>query len=162
MQAGDNEAFAVLYAATVRGLYAFLYPYFRNRADTEDALHTVYLRVKRYCGNYRAHTDARAWLLQVAKNHALNELRRRRRECPLDESAPIPARPEPSEGLAFAALNAALNESEREVVVMHVLWGYKHREIAAAEGIPLGTVTSRYKTAIGKMRAYIEKEERHA
>ena len=161
MQAGDNGAFARLYEATVRGLYAFLYAYYADRADTEDAVHCVYVKVKTNCLQYRPGTDARAWMLQIAKNHALNELSRRKRESPLEAAAQLRSYDRPLQGTAFDALNT-LRDAERETVIIHVLWGYKHREIADMKKIPLGTVTARYKKAIAKMREYIEKEEGHA
>ena len=41
-----------------------------------------------------------------------------------------------------------LDEEEQRIVTLHVLWGYKHREIADIIGSPTGTVTSKYKRAI--------------
>lgn len=46
------------------------------------------------------------------------------------------------------------------MVVLHVLWGYKHREIAEWLGMPLGTVCSKYKYAIEKVKNYLKEEER--
>ena len=49
-------------------------------------------------------------------------------------------------------MRRCLNEDEIQIVTLHVLWGYKHREISRQLGIPLGTVTSKYKRSIEKMR----------
>ena len=43
---GDNAAFERLYEKTKRGVFAFLYTYLQNYADTEDAMQTVYLKIK--------------------------------------------------------------------------------------------------------------------
>ena len=45
-----------------------------------------------------------------------------------------------------------LSESEREIVVMHAMWGFKHREIAKQLGMPLATVLSKYNRSIKKLR----------
>lgn len=160
MQTGDQQAFAQLYEGTKKGVYAFLYPYYGERTATEDGVQNVYIRVKERILQYRSGLDARGWLLQIAKNAALNELRKRKRESvPGDEVLDRVAGGEGlSEGTAFEALNRALKEDEREVVILHVLWGYKHRETAAMLGLPLGTVTSKYQTAIRKMREFLEEE----
>ncbi len=160
MQTGDQQAFAELYEGTRKGVFAFLYPYYGEQAATEDAVQNVYIRVKERVLQYRSGLDARAWLLQIAKNAALNELRRKKREsAPGDDALDRFAGSEgPEEGTAFEALNRALKPDEREVVILHVLWGYKHRETAALLGLPLGTVTSKYKTAIRKMREFLEEE----
>ena len=41
---GDNKAFEKLYDGTKRGVFSFLFTYFHNYADTEDAMQTVYLK----------------------------------------------------------------------------------------------------------------------
>lgn len=158
MQQGDHEAFAALYEGCKRGVFAVLYPYYHSYSDTEDAMQSVFLRVKENILKYRPDTDARSWLLTVARNYALNDIKRKKREELTEDSvlerlsvgSPIP------EGGAFDALNRALNEEERRVVVLHVFWGYKHRETAKLLSMPLGTVTSKYKTAIAKMRKFLE------
>ena len=76
---GDNDAFAQLYGAAARGVLAFAYSYLRNYADAEDVTEEVFFTVKKKAYLYRAGTDARAWLFQIAKNLSLDELRRRKR-----------------------------------------------------------------------------------
>ena len=49
-------------------------------------------------------------------------------------------------------MERVLTEEERRLIVLHVLWGYKHRELAQMLGVPTGTVTSKYKRAIEKLR----------
>lgn len=155
---GDNRAFERLYEETRRGVYAFAYSYLGNPADAEDATEEVYFTVKRKACLYRPGTDARAWLFQIAKNLSLDELRRRKQ------------RPESLEGLssdpsappklpALDLMTAALNESEKEIVLLHAVWGYKHREIAKMTGLPLGTVTWKYKSATEKLRRAWKEEE---
>ena len=73
--AGDNEAFERLYIETKRGVYAFVYTYLGNRFDSEDALQNVYLKIKSNIRSYRPGTNGLAWILEIAKNTALNELR---------------------------------------------------------------------------------------
>ncbi len=155
---GDQAAFERLYRESGRGVYAFLYPYLRSHADTEDAVQTTFLKVLRSAGSYRPHTDARAWLLQIAKNTALNAIEKRRREQIFDE-LPEAQAPDPFRGDTLEALNRALTPEEAQIVVLHVLWGYKHREISERLGLPLGTVCSKYKYSIEKLRKFMEEEQ---
>ncbi len=150
---GDNSAFEELYRSTKNGVYAFLYTYFHNAADTEDAMQCVYLKIKMNIAGYRIGTNARAWILQIAKHHALNELRQRRRETVSDDVVALYA-PETvvlSEGITDL-MQKTLTEEEQRIVTLHVLWNYKHREIAEILGCPTGTITSKYKRALKKMR----------
>lgn len=156
--AQDNRAaFEDLYRQTARGVYAFLYPYFGNRQDTEDCLQTTFLKIKQSASAYRKGSNARAWILQIAKNTALDEKRRQKRIVYTD-SPPAPPRETATESGVFDALQECLDEEERQIVVLHVLWGYKHREIANFLNCPVGTVTSKYKRAVGKLKRYLKEE----
>lgn len=151
---GSERAFEELYEGMKRGVFALAYSYLRNYEDSEDALQETFLTIKRKAHMYEAGTNARAWIFQIAKNVALDELRRRKRrmetESFKDEGVETP--------LPFLEeLTARLSEEEREIVLMHAVWGYKHKEIAEEKGLPLGTVTWKYNEAIKKLRK--EQEE---
>ena len=100
--------------------------------------------------------------MQITKNVALNELRSRKvyenfvslksddETYVTDESkfdSPI-----------TATMRKYLTEEEQRIIVLHVLWGYKHREISELLNIPTGSVTSKYKRAVDKIKANYKKE----
>ena len=151
---GSERAFEELYEGMKRGVFALAYSYLRNYEDAEDVLQQTFLRVKRKAYLYRVGTNARAWIFQIAKNTALDELRRRKQrkegELLREEGVETPV-------VFLDELTARLSEEEREIVIMHAVWGYKHKEIAEEKGLPLGTVTWKYNEAIKKLRK--EQEE---
>ncbi len=156
---GDNAAFEKLYEKTKRGVYAFLYTYFHNAADAEDGMQTVYLKVKQGISGYREGTNPSAWLLQIAKNHALNELAKRNR-ITTEELTEVAVEVAPSENASVTEwMQKVLDEEEQRIVTLHALWDYKHREIAEMLGCPVGTVTSKYKRSIAKLKKYLEEDE---
>ena len=55
-----------------------------------------------------------------------------------------------------------LSDEERQIVVMHAVSGLKHREIADLLRIPLGTVLSKYRRAIKKLRTRLEQDGKNA
>lgn len=55
-------------------------------------------------------------------------------------------------------LFAVLTEPERKILVMHLVVGLKHREIAKMLNLPLGTVLSKYQNSLRKMRQHDEKD----
>lgn len=157
---GDNDAFGRLYAQTKKGVYAFLYTYFHNAADTEDAMQDVYLKIKMNILGYRTGTNARAWILQIAKNHALNVLRLKKVETVSDDLVAQNIQPEiASLNGVMDVMQKVLSEEEQRIVTLHVLWNYKHREIAEMLQCPTGSVTSKYKRAIEKMRTALKEVE---
>lgn len=157
---GDNVAFEELYKRTNKGVFAFLYTYLHNYADAEDAMQMTYLKIKRSISTYRVGTNGRAWILQIAKNHALNELEKNKRLVPLDEVGEIAYETPFEETGVMQTLQRVLNEEEQRIVCLHVLWGYKHREIAEIINSPTGTVTSKYKRAVEKLKRALKEEKK--
>lgn len=154
---GDESAFETLYEKTKRGVFAFAYSYLRNYADAEDALQETFITIKQKAYLYKPQTDARAWILQITKNLCLDELRKRKRR----QESSI-EREEPSVSPTVSTLDELTNilsEKEKEIVILHAVWDYKHREIAKMKGLPLGTVTWIYNTALKKLRKAHENEK---
>jgi RNA polymerase sigma-70 factor (ECF subfamily) len=154
---GDNKAFEELYEQTSKGVYTFAYSYLNNREDALDVMQSAYLQVKRKAYTYKG-GNAKAWLLQIVKNLALDELRRSSRQNFSTEeidlaSAIADHEPTPEQKATSLVdyMMQALNPDEREIVIMHVFWGYKHREISKILDIPLGTVTWKYQKALQKL-----------
>lgn len=155
---GDNDAFSLLYNETAKGVYAFLYSYYNDKFNTEDGLQSVFLKIKLNAHMYKAGSNAMAWILQIAKNQALNDIKKFGRSIADDEvglTTAVP--PRDSRAEVFEAINKALKSDERQIVILHTLWGYKHKEIGELLGVPTGTVTSKYKTSISKLKQFLQK-----
>lgn len=153
---GDNQAFEKLYIETKRGVYAFLYSYFGNTHTCEDAMQTVYLKIKTNISQYKPGTNGIAWILQIAKNTALNQLRADNNYQKL-KTVDEKVHKDDFENSALkhsliAAMNKVLTEEEKRIVILHVIWSYKHKEIAQLTDSPVGTVTSKYKRAVDKLK----------
>lgn len=160
--AGDNAAFEQLYTKTKRGVYAFLYTFFHNRADCEDSLQTVYLKIKLNAHRYNRGTNGLAWILEIAKNTALNALRTESNYRKALETAIITDTSDFDDVFkkdsVTSAMKKVLTEEEQRIVILHVVWAYKHKEIAEIIGLPLGTVTSKYKRAVDKLKTELKEE----
>ena len=159
---GNNQAFEKLYIETRKGLYALLYPYFKNSYDTEDALEEVYIRVKQKAHLFQKNTDGRAWLFQLAKNYALNLLcskntERNKLQELTDNQKDV--HDDVWQSTIFIAMQKVLTAEEYQIVIKHVLMYYKHKDIAKELNIPLGTVLSKYQTALKKLREELEHEK---
>lgn len=159
---GDNRAFEKLYLETKRGVYAFLSTYLTNYADCEDAMQDVYMKIKTCISQYRVGSNGLAWILQIAKNTALNELRKRtyrtQNYTQTEEESVIDV--VVLRDSITDAMNRVLSDEEKRLIVLHVIWSYKHKEIAKMLNCPLGTVTSKYKRAVEKLKKYLKEEER--
>ncbi|MCM1194802.1 MAG: sigma-70 family RNA polymerase sigma factor [Corallococcus sp.] len=154
---GDNNAFAELYEGTKRGVFSFVYSYYKKYEDAEDAMQTAYLKIKLNINQYKHGTDGRAWILQIAKNIAINDINRNKRLVYTDD---IEVRDDIKlpDGITDV-MKRVLTEEELYIVNLHVLWGYKHREIAKELDCPTGTVTSKYKRSIEKLKIALKEGE---
>ena len=87
IQAGDSEAFALLYVRYFERVYSYLRVMFKHSHDAEDAAQQVFIRVMEALPSYQPRaTPFRAWLFTVVRNYALGELRRRGRAWPTEPS----------------------------------------------------------------------------
>lgn len=158
MKEGDEEAFALLYESTKKGVFSFVYSVTRDYEVSEELMQETYVRVKQNIRSYREGNFS-AWLLMIARNLAYNHVRRAKRETPLPENPPEREYRMEEDGTpVLDAVKAVLGEEEGQIVVLHAVGGYKHREIAKMLNKPLGTVTWTYKNALEKLRKYLEEE----
>lgn len=134
----DPGALARQFAPAV---YRLAYARTGNRADAEDVMQEVFLRLVRHRPDFDSEAHARAWLLRVASNCA-NDLFRlpwRRREEPLEEDMSAPE--EPGEG---SVTEAVLSLPARYRIPIHLYYyeGYSVAEIADITGKSEGTIKS--------------------
>ena len=139
-------------------VYRLAYARTGSRADAEDVMQEVFLRLVKAGPDFDSEEHAKAWLLRVASNCA-NDLFRppwRRREEPLDENLSAPERPE--EG---SVTQAVLSLPARYRIPIHLYYyeGYSVAEIARILGRSEGTVKSRLFRARDLLRNQLREEE---
>lgn len=158
------DALRRLYEKTSKGVYAYALSLLKNAHDAEDVCQETFLSIYDKAGDYEPQGKPMAWIITVAKRHALTVLRKERGKSYIEESEKANAeafsRTENTEQrLLLQAATEVLNDDERQIVMLKAVAGMKAREIGKILGMPLNTVLSKYHRAIGKMRLYIEKED---
>ena len=155
---GSTDALASLYQETSASMYAYALSVLKNSHDAEDVLHDCYLSIWSGAASYRSSGKPMAWILTIAKNLCLKQLRLRSRTEELPEedwknSLDLATEMTADDKAVLQQCMEALSDTERQIVVLHAVSGFKHREIAAYLQIPLPTVLSKYHRAIKKMKA---------
>jgi RNA polymerase sigma-70 factor (ECF subfamily) len=162
---GDEQALATLYDETSRLVYGLLLRVLGDASAAEEVLLDVYTQVWRQAANYSAERGAPlAWLTTIARSRAIDRLRagrtERERTEPLDVSLYRAAASDDveeewavreSQGAVRAALEGLAPE-QRELIELAYFRGMSHSEIAAARGLPLGTVKTRIRLGMSKLR----------
>ena len=156
---GDKGALGKLYSAISGNVYSFALTITKTRHDADDVLQETFLRIYSSAGSYRPCGKPMAWVMTIAKNIAYDKLRARVREADYDIELPDTSAIDDAETrLLIKTLFLALDDSEKQIVILHAINGIKHREIANIIGIPVGMVLSKYNRAIKKMADYAKKE----
>ena len=164
--AGDREAFDVLYRRFVRPVFALALRRLGDRGRAEDATQETFASVWRSAASYRAERGAGApWLYAVARN-AIVDRTRARSEPPVetpDEPSSELGPPEEAERSWLAwRVHRALQElpdHERPLLELAYWSGLSQSEIAEFLNIPLGTVKTRTRSALGRLADALEELE---
>ena len=101
-----------------------------------------------------------AWIFTIVRNRCLQKLRERTRtaDIPSEDWEPYLQSREsitPEDRLLIGICMERLNQQERQVVVLHAVSGFRHREIAQLLQLPLPTVLSKYHRALKKLKKYV-------
>jgi RNA polymerase sigma-70 factor (ECF subfamily) len=164
-QAGDDEAFGLLFEQYKNLVYRTTYLTLGTAADAEDILQEVFLRVHRSLDDYDPARGAfSTWLYRITVNRCLNWRRGRAHADSLEEigdegagSGPAPGdRYEEDDSVRRALDN--LSRKLRVVVILRHYWDLSYAEIAEVMDLPLGTVKSRLNLAMRQMRDDLESD----
>ena len=158
---GDPDAAAAFVRRFQSRVYGLALTMLHDPGLAEDVAQETFVRAWRHAATYDARrARVSTWLLTIARNLALDRARLRR-ATPLDPDA-ILAQLEVRESSAgldvherdrlWTAL-AALPEEQRRALVLAAYAGRTAREISELDGIPLGTVKTRIRGAMTKLRA---------
>ena len=162
---GDAEALGRLYDGTHPLVYGLALRILSDVSDAEEVALDVYTQVWKTARRFDPHRGTvSAWLVTLARSRAIDRLRsgatRRQREETLTEKPEAPAAtasPEEAsllgqqQRLVRAAL-AALAPEQREAIELAFFSGLSHSELAAKLGQPLGTVKTRIRLGMIKLR----------
>ncbi|MCC6406165.1 MAG: sigma-70 family RNA polymerase sigma factor [Planctomycetes bacterium] len=163
--AGDHAALASLYDSTQRFVFTLVTRLVRDRATAEEVTLDVYLQVWRRASSYAPERGkVLAWLLTIARSRALDRARAERVrdvESNVEERKDLVApcecdpklEPEREERCQLVAKAlSALPEAQRRVVELAYFGGLSHTEIAERLSEPLGTVKTRVRLGLIKLR----------
>lgn len=161
---GDEDALAELYARLAGHVYALAWRLLGDREEAQEVLQDTFDRLYRRAHQYRPELGSpRAFVYTVARNEALSRLRARGAR-PVMESAEellgelsTPS-PSPELDTRVVVHNALAHLSEHDQALLHESFflGFSHGELARTHALPLGTVKTRVRRALARMRRTLE------
>jgi RNA polymerase sigma-70 factor, ECF subfamily len=158
--ATPSEGFAELYERTFPRVYAYVASLLRDRSAAEDVTAQAFERAYRKRRSYRPGRGSMdAWLFGIARNAALDELRKRKRRAVLEGDPEDSAAPAPDDQAELAlrreavrAALATLNGQERDLIALKFAGGLSNVEIARVLRMSESNVGTRLHRTITKLR----------
>jgi RNA polymerase sigma factor (sigma-70 family) len=156
----DTETFTALYERTFPRVYAYVASLLRDRSAAEDVTAQAFERAYRKRGSYRARRGSlEGWLFGIARNAALDELRRRGRRATLETDPADSAAPTAEDHAELALRREAVREAmtaldghERDLLSLKFSGGLSNAEIARVLGVSETNAGTRLHRALTKLR----------
>jgi RNA polymerase sigma-70 factor (ECF subfamily) len=152
-------AFEALYRECRDDVYAYVAALLRDPAAAEDVVAQAFERAYRRRGRWDARRGTRrAWLFGIARNAALDELRRRRRSASLNDDVlptDLPATGDEEQAMNRAMLRSALATlapRERDLVALRFHGGLSHAEVARVLGVSESNAQTLLHRTLTKLR----------
>ena len=174
---GDRAAFATLYEHTSSHLLGVVLRIHRDRAQAEDILQEVYVNVWRAAQSFdAAQSQPMTWLTSIARNRAIDSLRRTNTQPRLqtnfsnpddedfdvydtvasDAPGPLDLLSRASDARALASCMEGLSAQQRQSVALAFFDGLSHAEVADSMRQPLGTVKSWVRRALLTLKGCLD------
>ena len=173
---GDRAAFAALYQATSAHLFGVILRINRDRSQAEELLQDIYVNIWRAAGGFdAARAQPMTWLVSIARNRAIDSLRRAKTDVKtVSRSAPGAEGEEDMDLLAALPSEAAgplqlleqaaaareltrcvrqLSAEQQQCVALAYYQGLSHAEVAEHLTHPLGTVKSWVRRALSALKS---------
>ncbi len=153
----DREGLKNIYEDYCPMIFSVVSDILKNREDAEDVTSEFFIRLWDIADTYRGGSGHRAWLITIARNMAVDYVRKKSREIPAEE-VPVDRQERSSDEdricskLSLEQALMTLKEEERQVVDLKIMGELTFREIAKILKKPPGTVAWRYRTAMEKIK----------
>ena len=158
-QRGNRGAFSELVRLHRIGVINVVYRMSGDAQFAEDIAQEAFLRAWTNLHNYKPKSPFKNWLLRIATNAALDEIRRERKTVALESIQLDSSEPGPEASFAQKEVDVQVQQAilelppaSRAVLVLREYEGLSYKEIAESLGIPLGTVMSRLNYARSSLR----------
>jgi RNA polymerase sigma-70 factor (ECF subfamily) len=159
----DREAFGQLYDHYASLVFTLAMRMLKVRSDAEDLLQEVFVQIWRQAGSYRQERGSpEAWIVNIARSRAIDKIRSIRRleknavltDDPSTQST-VSAESSAAESEVRMTVNSALAnlpDAQRRVLELAYFEGLSQSEIAARLAEPLGTVKTRMRSGVQRLR----------
>jgi RNA polymerase sigma-70 factor, ECF subfamily len=158
---GERGAFERLYEQVSAPVYGAVLSVLRDRAQAEEVAQEAFLEIWQLASRYDAGKGtAMTWVVMIARRRAIDRVRSAAAATTRDRrNAAVPSPSQVSDAGEDAAERerlrrclGSLSGPQREAIILAFYGGYTHPQVASALGVPLGTVKSRIRNGLARLR----------
>ncbi|MFC1738176.1 RNA polymerase sigma factor [Planctomycetota bacterium] len=169
MRCGDRDALRQIYEKYRDDLFTVAVSLLQDVHTSEDCLQDIFVGLVDSVGRFNVRRNLKSYLISCVANRARDRIRKKTKQldCPLEQLSCLATSDDPADEVIsqeeFGQVLNALSElpyEQREAFVLHVQGELKFKAIAKLQDVSIKTVQSRYRYAIEKLRAFLEKGER--
>ena len=165
---GDPAAFSEMYDLYADRVGHYLLVRLNSRNDADDALQETFLRLVRVRQKLATVDDLDAYVITIARNEAARLAsgiaRRQQKQRQLDHEDVFACEPNDADAREAAEIVAIalsyLSADLLEIVELKTYAGLTFQQISQVTGLPQGSVATRYRSALAKMQAWLERQPR--
>ena len=162
--ANDMAAFEEFYRLTERTVYAFVLSTLKNHDDALDVVQDTYLKIRAAAHLYQPMGKPMAWVFTIARNLSISKLRLKQKNdqiemADLENDLNFSYVSDPEDQLVLQSALKILSLEETEIILLHAISGFTHREIAKNLDLNLSTVLSKYHRGLKKLKKYLIEQE---
>lgn len=149
---GDARALSVIYDRLAKKIFSLSFSILKDRCAAEDAMQETFLKILRCAGEYAKGESARAWIMAVARNTAIDLYRRRRTYESVDALESVADESDFSEAVRMNEILSVLEDLDRDIVILKAVDGFRFREIGKIVGLSPDAAQKRYRRALEKLK----------
>ena len=151
---GDMSGLADIYERSGKQIFALAFSILNDRADAEDAMQETFVKIAKYARSYDQNGFARAWIMAIARNAALDIARDRVKNAAGgdEELENVADGSDIASACEVNAMLETLEETDRQIVILHAVNGYTFGEIGEVTGVTAEAARKRYARAIRKLK----------
>lgn len=156
LKKGDEKAFDTIYEMYVKLIYHVIFQIVKNKLDAEDLTQEVFVKMYENIQSLKDNVQFKYWFLQIAKNHALNYVKKKSYVLNDEYIRNMAAEEEVVDDFE-ALLNqfkGVLNADEIDIIALHLYHRMTFREIGLLREATTSAVNNKYARAIKKVREF--------
>lgn len=160
----DMAAFEEFYRLTERTIYAFVLSTLKNHDDALDVVQDTYLKIRAAAHLYKPMGKPMAWVFTIARNLSISKIRNKQKNDSIEindieNDLNFSYVTDQEDQLVLQAALKILSSEETEIILLHAISGFTHREIAKNLDMKLSTVLSKYHRGLKKLKKYLIEQE---